>query len=106
MISKSKIKNENLSMLINKFGIDMFAAKQLQKLAKSLHRSHENECNYGLTPRQETRERNLWKNVEAIAERFSFCAQEQGDPRGWPIMLDGAPIQENLGSSYDRVCPF
>ena len=61
--------------------------KNLQKIAKSLQRSHENACNYGLTKRQETRKANLMKKAQEIAKRLGFKAYEQGDPRGCSLYL-------------------
>jgi len=104
--TKTQVRQENVTTLVNDLSIDLTDAFQLQRLAKSLHRSYENECNYGLTPRQETRERNLWAQVEEIAAKYSLHVQEQGDPRGWPIIIDREPIDEQRTSSYERVCPF
>jgi hypothetical protein len=106
MESKASAKRENLSLIINGYQVDLMDGFRLQKLAKSLHRSYENECNYGLTPRQETRERNLWEQVEALASTYGIYVQEQGDPRGWPIIMSKTPIDESRGSSCDRVCPY
>lgn len=106
MESNAQIKRANLSDLSNKFDIPLYQAFALQKLARSLHRSYENECNYGLTDRQEKRERNLWAKVETMAKEYGFHVEEQGDPRGWPIIIDKNPIDEQRGSSYERVCPY
>jgi len=105
MESNASIKRENQSRLCN-LGIDLMDVFTLQRLGRSLHRSHENDCNYGLTPRQETRERNLWLRVQALADRYGLYVQEQGDPRGWPIIIAKEPIDESKGSQYDRVCPY
>ena len=106
MATNTQIKQENLSMLVNTLGIDLMPAMQLQKLAKSLHRSHENECNYGLTPRQETRERNIMVQIESIAGHFDLYVAEQGDPRGWPIIISPEPVREDGRGPEQRVCPF
>ena len=77
--------------------------QELQKIARQLHRLDENACNYGLTKRQETREENLEREAQKIAERLGFKFYHQGDPRGltgWLLTekqdalthLDGIPI--------------
>jgi len=106
MESKASIKRYNLSRIVNEYQIDLMDGFRLQNLARSLHHSYENECNYGLTQRQETRERNLWAQVETLATKYGVYVQEQGDPRGWPILISKEPIEESKGSQYDRVCPF
>jgi len=106
MTTKAAVKSENLFRLFSKFDLSFQSAHWLQALARSLHKSYENECNYGLTERQEKRERKLWRQVEAIAEANNLYVQEQGDPRGWPIIIDKDPIDEQRTSSYERVCPY
>ena len=63
------------------------AWRELVKISKSLQRSHENDCNYGLSKRQETREENLVKKAEEIAREIGFSVYEQGDPRGCALYL-------------------
>ena len=63
-----------------KFFLDEY--QELQKIAQQLHRLDENACNYGLTKRQETREENLERKAQKIAERLDFKFYHQGDPRG------------------------
>jgi len=105
MESKASIKRYNLSRLVTEYQIDPIHAFRLQQLAKSLHRYHEHDCNYGLTGRQEKRERHTWAQVETIARYYNLCVQEQGDPRGWPIIISKQSIEQSR-SDYDRVCPF
>jgi len=101
----------NLTMLINTYGLHPSHAQHLQKLARSLHKSHEKECNYGLTPRQKIRERNLWIQVEAIIDKVGpgaghdyLYVREQGDARGWPIDISKTPMDES--TLYHQVCPL
>ncbi|KKN75640.1 hypothetical protein LCGC14_0378780 [marine sediment metagenome] len=105
MESKATAKAVNQSMLVN-LGLTIYEAIAIQKRAKSLHRSYENDCNYGLTSRQESRERTLWRDVEAIAGRNGLYVAEQGDPRGWPIIISPEPIREDGRGPEERVCPY
>lgn len=59
----------------------------LKKIAAQLHRQDENACNYGLTPRQETRVNNLMNLAEEIAQHFDLHAYHQSDPRGGTLYL-------------------
>jgi len=61
--------------------------RELKKIAKSLHHLDECSCNYGLTPRQETRETNLEKKAEEIAKEMGLILYRQGDPRGCSLYL-------------------
>ena len=108
---REAIRAANLTMLVNTYGIDQKPAEHLQKLARSLHKSHEKECNYGLTPRQKIRERNLWIQVEAIIDKVGpgaghdyLYVREQGDARGWPIDISKTPMDDSR--QYDQVCPL
>ena len=98
------IRLDNLTMLINTYGIDRIPAEHLQKLARSLHKSNEKECNDGLTPAQWKRAETLWIQVEAIAGHFSLHVRAQGDPRGWPIDISKTPMDES--TLYHQVCPL
>lgn len=60
---------------------------QLQKVAKTLHKMDEYDCNYGCTPIHETREKNLFKKAEALAQELGLHAYHQGDPRGGTLFL-------------------
>ena len=60
---------------------------ELDKIARSLHHLAEVGCNYGLTKRQETREANLEKKALAIADKYGFEIDFNGDPRGFPIYI-------------------
>lgn len=61
--------------------------KQLEKIAKTLHRLDENDCNYGLSKAQETRQVNLEKRAEELAQELGLHAFHQGDPRGASLYL-------------------
>tara|TARA_Y100000310_G_C20106985_1_gene545355 strand:- start:162 stop:485 length:324 start_codon:yes stop_codon:yes gene_type:complete len=100
-------REENLFMLATRYCKSNFPiARRLQYLGRALHRSYENECNYGLTPLQERRERRLWAEVEDIAQEYGFYVKEQGDPRGWPIIIGTEPLTEDGRNDRDRVCPW
>ena len=92
----------NLTMLVETYGLHSSHAQHLQKLARLLHKSHEKECNYGLTPRQKIRARNLWIQVEAIGR--DLYVRAQGDPRGWPIDISKTPMDDSR--QYDQACPL
>jgi hypothetical protein len=96
---RAKIKNH--AMLITKYNLTTGNALELQKVAKSLHRLNENACNYGLTDRQETRQRNLFTKAEEIVGVY---IREQRDPRGWPLEVSLEPMTDS--QTYDYVCPF
>ena len=60
---------------------------ELRRIAKTIHRLDENACNYDLTLRQETREKNLLKKAEGLAQEMGLHAYHQGDPRGCSLYL-------------------
>jgi len=75
--------------------------KELEKIARQLHRLHEASCNYGLTSRQEKREEKLKEKARELAGQLGLKIFIQGDPRGLPLFLiekegqnywDGLPI--------------
>ena len=97
-----RAKIENHAMLITQYNLTSNNALELQKVAKSLHRLNENACNYGLTDRQETRQRNLFNKAKSYL-RFVYI-REQRDPRGWPLEVSLEPMTDS--QTYDYVCPF
>ena len=109
---RAKIKNH--AMLITKYNLTTKNALELQKVAKSLHRLNENACNYGLTDRQETRQRNLFTKAKELilsGEAIPYTTlqpthfiREQRDPRGWPLEVSLEPMTDS--QTYDYVCPF
>jgi len=75
--------------------------KELEKIAKKLHRYNELYCNYGeLTKNQLTREVNLEKQAQALASQIGFVAVRQGDPRGGSLFL--AQPEDN-GKSPEEI---
>ena len=115
-----RAKIENHAMLITKYNLTSKNALELQKVAKSLHRLNENACNYGLTERQETRQRNLFtKTKDLILSGGAYpklyanvpyqllglpIIRAQRDPRGWPLEISLEPMTDS--QTYDYVCPF
>lgn len=76
-------------------------ASELYKLASSLSALAVAHCNYGLSPRQETREENMCKRVALIASWYGLTAQCSGDPRGYVVRLDGPGIVRNgMGDGF------
>lgn len=84
---------DNFSRFINVFRV-------LQKISRQLHRSFENECNYGLTLRQEKRQENLIRKAEKLAKELGFELYVQSDPRGCALYLM-AKESMNKGSSLN-----
>lgn len=71
-----------------------------RRYAKSLHKSFENDCNYGLTERQQKREDRLIAEVTALAKSLDLFIYIQSDPRGGTIYLDTKEIPDN---NYTRA---
>lgn len=61
--------------------------EELKKLARSLHKLYVNNCNYGLTPRQEKRQEKLEAKVKEIAKKWKLHVDICSDPRGMPLCL-------------------
>lgn len=68
---------------------------EFRSLANSLHKSFENDCNYGLTERQQKREDRLVERVHELAKQCGLYSYIQTDPRGGTIYVDDKPIPEN-----------
>ena len=104
-----RAKIQNHALLITKYNLTTGNALELQKVAKSLHRLNENACNYGLTDRQETRQRNLFNKAKDLFNHTPILytdgyIREQRDPRGWPLEVSLEPMTDS--QTYDYVCPF
>lgn len=63
------------------------AIYRLKQLAKSHCRLQELNCNGELTKRQESRERNIEKEIAGLAKLFNLTATFDGDPRGYTVKL-------------------
>jgi len=61
--------------------------QRLEKIAYQLHHQDENACNFGLTPRQQTKVKNLEEDAEILAQELGLHAYHQGDPRGATLYL-------------------
>lgn len=75
---------------------------ELGKVATSLHRLAEHECNYGLTPRQDKRQDALSDRARELANKMGLAIYIQGDPRGCPLYLIPADGQHHE-SDYNSV---
>jgi|SRR5882724_140579 len=62
-------------------------AERICKLSRSHGRLQESACNYGLTPRQESRERNIESEITKLASELGFGVEFSGDPRGYTVKL-------------------
>lgn len=60
---------------------------ELCGIARKLQRSNENDCNYGLSPRQEKRAENLTRKAAELAKSIGCGMVANGDPRGYPLFL-------------------
>jgi hypothetical protein len=60
---------------------------ELRKISKRLHHLCEVNCNTGLTPRQETAEKNLEKRATLLALDLGAKFYYQRDPRGCAVYL-------------------
>lgn len=67
--------------------IAAYAATLLVNRAEQLHKLAEDDCNYGLDERQETRREKIQAEVIQIANAFGFDAETSGDPRGCVVKL-------------------
>lgn len=56
-------------------------------LSRSYARLQEAECNYGLTPRQESRQKNIEQEISGICEELGFRVRFDGDPRGYTVRI-------------------
>lgn len=65
----------------------LYFIRNLQKISRSLHKLDENACNYGLTKRQETRQKNLLQEAQTLAQKLGLHTYHQGDPRGCSLYL-------------------
>ena len=76
---------DNASMLLSNNEV-AYLVEKLEKLSAQAHRLDEASCNYGLTPRQETRRDNIGKQVDKLmTENGLIPAKENHDPRGYPF---------------------
>lgn len=65
----------------------VYRYKELQKISRQLHKLYENNCNYGLTAKQEKKQVKLQKKAEEIAGEFNLNVYHQTDPRGLSLYL-------------------
>ena len=71
----------------------------LRRIARSLDSLAIAACNYGLSPRQETRQSNLAAQAVALAEPYGFRCETSGDPRGYVVKLFD-PENETRGDGF------
>jgi len=65
----------------------LYCYDELRKISRQLHKLDEDNCNFGLTPKQEKRENTLFEKAQNIAKKFGILAYHQGDPRGCSLYL-------------------
>jgi len=108
MFSWKKIRQENESELA-RAGVSIRDTHELQAIAKTLHALDEHSCNGYYSERAEksaeTREANLEKRADAIAQRYGRKAYHQSDPRGWSLYLITPDQNDTNYSSGLAVCP-
>jgi hypothetical protein len=61
--------------------------EELFRISRSLHRIAEQDCNVGLSDREQKRETRLMKRANAVAAELGATAYFQGDPRGAALYL-------------------
>lgn len=61
--------------------------EELVTIEHSLQALNINDCNYGLSQRQETRRENLENKAIKLIEELGFKGDTQRDPRGWSILV-------------------
>ncbi len=76
----------------------------LRRNAKALQRLAEHDCNYGLTPRQQTRRDSLGDQCKQIANVYRLNCQTSGDPRGAVVKL-ADPMDERAGDGFGGGWP-
>ncbi len=78
-----------------------YLLRELRKISNSLHSLNECACNYGLTERQEKREKRLEEKAQIIAKELDLAVYFQGDPRGCALYLVPKDwTKEYTGSHY------
>jgi hypothetical protein len=102
MESMRVIKSRNLCAITGA-GFTVDEALRLQDISRFLHHLDEASCNYGLTPRQESREATLEKEADTICTGHKLRAYHQGDPRGWSLYIIKTN-QEDYSQGI-AVCP-
>jgi hypothetical protein len=80
----SEINNEKLDFM----DIENLV-KKLHRYETTLHRLAEKDCNYGLSSKDDRKERSTWQNVRKVIHQISpeIIVRENGDPRGCIIEL-------------------
>jgi len=68
---------------------------RILKIAKSLHRLDEKNCNVGLTSRDEARQVGLEKEAEEVSNLFGLISYHQTDPRGGTLYFIEKGQEEN-----------
>jgi IS30 family transposase len=79
-----------------------FVYRELQRIAKSLHKIYENECSYGHTDRQDKRKDKLQAQAENLAARVELKVYHQTDPRGCSMYL----IDESCKDYTDGIAVY
>lgn len=63
----------------------------LSRLARTLQRYAERDCNYGLTDAHECTRDRMSDQAAEIAQRYGLSVRTCGDPRGHSLRLIGLP---------------
>ena len=105
-MNKREERERNLFVLATEYKMRFPAVRRLQALARRLHRLAVQDCNVGLSPRQQQLQDSAAAEIQRIAEAAGVYMETQDDPRGWPIMISHQPIEESMGARLARICPF
>ena len=81
-------KMSELNLTMDFFEIEKLV-RQLHRCEVTLSRLAEQDCNFGLTLKEDQKERNTWKKVREIVFKIHplIIVRENGDPRGCIIEL-------------------
>jgi hypothetical protein len=83
-----------------------YVFERLNKIARTVRKINENDCNYQISKGQETRRNNLEAKAEELVKDLNvdwriYC---QRDPRGCSLYILDSTIDDNNYS--DGVCLF
>ena len=68
-------------------GVPPTKVPEIRRLACEYGRLQEASCNYGLTSRQEARERNIEARLAVLGSEFGISFHVSGDPRGATVYI-------------------
>jgi hypothetical protein len=75
------------------------AVEKLARIARSLHKRYEAQCNYqwANTESYERRTEKIEAQAQAIGASIGVQIGLQRDPRGWPLIIKAGSYESRLG---------